>query len=127
MGQADICLHLNRQLLTTDEAFKDASQGCLRTLRMRLKTTHAPPGDTLVHRGDLLNALYFISRGSIEILEGDIVCAILGKSDTFGETIDSSKMMGKSKSTVRALTYCDLHKIMRDDLLDVLDMYPEFK
>ena len=35
--------------------------------------------------------------------------------------------MGKSKSTVRALTYCDLHKIMRDDLLDVLDMYPEFK
>merc|ERR1712226_482587 len=37
------------------------------------------------------------------------------------------KMMGKSKATVRALTYCDLHKIMRDDLLDVLDMYPEFK
>ena len=29
--QADICLHLNRQLLTTDEAFKDASQGCLRS------------------------------------------------------------------------------------------------
>lgn len=55
------------------------------------------------------------------------MCAILGKSDTFGETIDNSNMMGKSKSTVRALTYCDLHKIMRDDLLDVLDMYPEFK
>lgn len=34
--QADICLHLNRQLLTTDEAFKDASQGCLRTLSMRV-------------------------------------------------------------------------------------------
>lgn len=28
--------------------------------------------------------------------------------------------------SVRALTYCDLHKILRDDLLDVLDMYPEF-
>jgi hypothetical protein len=27
---------------------------------------------------------------------------------------------------VRALTYCDLHKIHRDDLLEVLDMYPEF-
>jgi hypothetical protein len=27
---------------------------------------------------------------------------------------------------VRALTYCDLHKIHRDDLLDVLDLYPEF-
>jgi len=27
---------------------------------------------------------------------------------------------------VRALTYCDLHKINRDDLLDVLELYPEF-
>ena len=27
---------------------------------------------------------------------------------------------------VRALTYCDLHKILRDDLLEVIDMYPEF-
>ena len=34
--------------------------------------------------------------------------------------------IGKSSCNVRALTYCDLHKILRDDLLDVLDMYPEF-
>ena len=27
---------------------------------------------------------------------------------------------------MRALTYCDLHKILRDDLLEVLDMYPDF-
>jgi len=47
---------------------------------MKFKTTHAPPGDTLVHRGDVLTALYFISRGSIEILKDDIVMAILSKS-----------------------------------------------
>lgn len=46
---------------------------------MKFKTTHAPPGDTLVHAGDVLTALYFISRGSIEILRGDVVVAILGK------------------------------------------------
>lgn len=27
---------------------------------------------------------------------------------------------------MRALTYCDLQKIHREDLLEVLDMYPEF-
>lgn len=48
---------------------------------MKFKTTHAPPGDTLVHRGDVLTALYFISRGSIEILKEDIVMAILSKSN----------------------------------------------
>ena len=57
----------------------DASPGCLRALSMKFKTTHVPPGDTLVHRGDVLTALYFISRGSIEILRDDIVVAILGK------------------------------------------------
>ena len=36
---------------------------------MKFKTTHAPPGDTLIHRGDVLKALFFISRGSIEILQ----------------------------------------------------------
>ena len=56
-----------------------ASPGCLRALSMKFKTTHVPPGDTLVHRGDVLTALYFVSRGSIEILKDDIVVAILGK------------------------------------------------
>lgn len=50
-----------------------------RALSMKFKTTHAPPGDTLVHRGDVLSSLHFISRGSIEILKEDIVMAILGK------------------------------------------------
>ena len=46
---------------------------------MKFKTTHAPPGDTLVHQGDVLVSLYFISRGSIEIVKDDAVLAILGE------------------------------------------------
>lgn len=48
---------------------------------MKFKTTHAPPGDTLVHKGDVLTSLYFIARGSIEILKDDVVMAILGTSN----------------------------------------------
>ena len=55
------------------------SQGCLRALSLRFRTTHAPPGDTLVHRGDMLTAIYFISRGSLEIIKDDLVVAILGQ------------------------------------------------
>ncbi|KAM6134946.1 LOW QUALITY PROTEIN: voltage-gated inwardly rectifying potassium channel KCNH2 [Pterocles gutturalis] len=124
--QADICLHLNRSLLQHCRPFQGASKGCLRALAMRFKTTHAPPGDTLVHAGDVLTALYFISRGSIEILRGDVVVAILGKNDIFGEPLNLYARPGKSSADVRALTYCDLHKIQREDLLEVLDMYPEF-
>ena len=79
--QADICLHLHRALLQHCPAFHGASKGCLRALAVKFKTTHAPPGDTLVHLGDVLSTLYFISRGSIEILRDDVVVAILGGSD----------------------------------------------
>nr|CAB3258015.1 potassium voltage-gated channel subfamily H member 7 [Phallusia mammillata] len=125
--QADICLHLNRHLLRSCPALHLASHGCLRMLSMRFKTTHAPPGDTLVHTGDLLPALFFITRGSIEILQNDVVIAVLGKGDIFGEYMSFDRRMGKSNATVRALTYCDLHKVGRSDLLEVMDCYPEFR
>ncbi|XP_051565540.1 potassium voltage-gated channel subfamily H member 7-like isoform X2 [Myxocyprinus asiaticus] len=124
--QADICLHLNSSLLEGCKAFKGATKGCLRALAMRFKTTHVPPGDTLVHCGDVLTALYFLSLGSIEILKENIVVAILGKNDIFGEMIHLYAKPGKSNADVRALSYCDLHTIQREELLEVLDMYPEF-
>ncbi|XP_019960056.2 voltage-gated inwardly rectifying potassium channel KCNH7 isoform X2 [Paralichthys olivaceus] len=124
--QADICLHLNTNLLQGCKAFRGATKGCLRALAMRFKTTHAPPGDTLVHCGDVLTALYFVSRGSIEILKDDVVVAILGKNDIFGEMIHLFAKPGKSCADVRALSYCDLHTIQREEILEVLDMYPEF-
>ncbi|VDN06739.1 unnamed protein product [Thelazia callipaeda] len=124
--QADICLHLNRNLLNSCPAFAGCSPGCLRALSMRFRTTHAPPGDTLVHRGDVLTGLNFIARGSVEILKDDMVMGILGKDDVFGENPLLHEDVGKSSCNVRALTYCDLHRILRDDLLDVLDIYPEF-
>lgn len=46
---------------------------------MKFKSTHAPPGDTLIHPGDILSAIYFVARGSIEIANDDDVLAILGQ------------------------------------------------
>lgn len=82
--QADICVHLNRTLLNNCSAFRGASSGCLRALSMKFKTTHAPPGDTLVHQGDVIVSLYFIARGSIEIVKDDVVMAILGNFSGLG-------------------------------------------
>ncbi|XP_074477025.1 voltage-gated inwardly rectifying potassium channel KCNH6 [Sebastes fasciatus] len=124
--QADICLHLNRSLLQNFKAFNGGSQACLRALGMRFKTIHAPPGDTLIHYGDILDSLFFISRGSIQVIRDDVVVAILEKNDIFGEPIHLYDEPGKSNSDVHTITYCDLHRVLRDDLLEVLDLYPGF-
>ncbi len=49
-----------------------------------------------------------------------------GKNDIFGEMTHLFAKPGKSNADVRALSYCDLSTIQREDLLEVLDMYPEF-
>ncbi|XP_041672457.1 potassium voltage-gated channel subfamily H member 6 isoform X2 [Cheilinus undulatus] len=124
--QADICLHLNRSLLQNCKAFQGGSQACLRALGMRFKTVHAPPGDTLIHYGDILDSLFFITRGSIQVIRDDVVVAILERNDIFGETIHLYDEPGKSNADVYTITYCDLHRILREDLLEVLDIYPSF-
>ncbi|XP_061667101.1 potassium voltage-gated channel subfamily H member 6 [Syngnathoides biaculeatus] len=124
--QADICLHLNRSLLQTCKAFRGGSQACLRALAVRFRTVHVPPGDTLIQSGDILDSLFFISRGSVQVIRDDVAVAILGKNDIFGELIHLYDEPGKSNSDVITITYCDLHWILRDDLLEVLDVYPGF-
>jgi potassium voltage-gated channel Eag-related subfamily H protein 5 len=50
----------------------------------------------------------------------------LGKGDVFGDCFWKETTIGQSAANVRALTYCDLHTIKRDKLLEVLDFYQAF-
>lgn len=44
----------------------------------------------------------------------------------FGDTFWKEGTVGQSAANVRALTYCDLHAIKRDKLIEVLDFYHAF-
>ena len=46
--------------------------GCLRALSVKLHSMHAPPGDTLINPGDVLNAVYFIVTVLSSVGFGDI-------------------------------------------------------
>ena len=78
--QADICLHLNANLLCTMKVFQSARLGCLRAFALRLTTTHLPPGDYIVYQGDEVNHLFFIIRGTVEVVRDDVIMAILGET-----------------------------------------------
>jgi potassium voltage-gated channel Eag-related subfamily H member 5 len=60
------------------------------------------------------------------VIQDDEVVAILGKGDVFGDSFWKDSAVGQSAANVRALTYCDLHAIKRDKLLEVLDFYQAF-
>ncbi|XP_039497749.1 potassium voltage-gated channel protein eag isoform X12 [Drosophila santomea] len=124
--KADICVHLNRKVFNEHPAFRLASDGCLRALAMHFMMSHSAPGDLLYHTGESIDSLCFIVTGSLEVIQDDEVVAILGKGDVFGDQFWKDSAVGQSAANVRALTYCDLHAIKRDKLLEVLDFYSAF-
>lgn len=73
----------------------------LRALALLFKSTHVPPGDTLIHQGDVLYAIYFIRGGQVEILQNDELQAILGRNDVLGENPCNTITPGKSRCIVR--------------------------
>ena len=44
----------------------------------------------------------------------------------YGDAFWKDNTLGQSAANVKALTYCDLHSIKRDDLMDVLNFYHAF-
>ncbi|KAF8564839.1 hypothetical protein P879_05241 [Paragonimus westermani] len=109
------------------QAFRLASDGCLRALAVNFNTIHTAPGDLIFHQGESIDQLCFVVSGSLEVIQDEEIVAFLGRGDVFGEPFwKEPNRMSHSAATVRALTYCDLHCIKKDNLLQVLNFYSAF-
>ncbi|XP_076265799.1 eag-like K[+] channel isoform X3 [Rhynchophorus ferrugineus] len=144
--RGDVSMHLHREILQLP-IFEAASQGCLKLLSLHIRTNFCAPGEYLIHKGDALSYVYYICNGSMEVVQNNMVVAILGKGDLVGSDINlhlqhsngmncpeggnrgggASDIVIKASSDVRALTYCDLKCIHMQGLVDVLRLYPEYQ
>ena len=68
---------------------------------------------------------------SLKLISKSIICLFFlsGKGDSFGENfaIDPSKPVVNSNTSIRALTYCEMRTISREDVLYILNQYPLFR
>ncbi|CAB0044343.1 unnamed protein product, partial [Trichogramma brassicae] len=140
--RGDVSMHLNREILSLP-IFEAASQGCLKLLSLHIRSIFCAPGEFLIHKGDALSYIYYLCNGSMEVVQNEMVVAILGKGDLVGCDISvhlahsnngavvgagaSSDVVVKSSCDVKALTYCDLKCIHMPGLVDVLRLYPEYQ
>lgn len=69
---------------------------------------------------------FYIFQCNVEYSCANETINSLGKGDVFGDSFWKDSAVGQSAANVRALTYCDLHTIKRDKLLEVLDFYQAF-
>ncbi|HRD66150.1 MAG TPA: cyclic nucleotide-binding domain-containing protein [Candidatus Competibacter sp.] len=123
--RAEIVLSLHAALIDRVPFFKGAKRRSVEEIILALKPRVAVPGEVLFRVGDPADALYIIQHGTIEILSTtDEVIATLRTGDFFGEMalLDQTPR----NATVRAIDYCDLFLLGRDEFARTLDRYPDF-
>jgi glucose-6-phosphate 1-dehydrogenase len=116
---------INRSVLDRVPLFKGANDTLLHSLTLSLDPTAAAAGEEIVRKGDVGREMYFISRGNVEVVDGDgKVIKKMGEGDFFGEL---ALLCDQPRSaTVRATTPCDLFVLRQGDFVRALKEYPQF-
>jgi len=83
-------------------------------------------GEVIVKEGDFGDSMYFLHRGSVEILVGVEMerVAVLSDGNIFGEMSILGKEHKRS-STVRALEFCDCRVVHHRPFMSLLKRFPD--
>ncbi len=120
----EVALFLKRDLIKNVPLFQSASDAFVRDVALNLKPFVALPGDFVVRAGESGREMYFLSRGSVEIVAKDgATMNTLSDGDFFGEIalfLDHPRT-----ASVRAITACDLYELDKPMFERIVSTYPD--
>ena len=96
--------------------FDFCSDEIVKALTLCLKPVIFSVGDVLIHAGDMGQEMYFLDKGSVDVVspDGKTLYATLHDGSFFGET--SLFFKQKRSSTVKASTFCEVFQLDKIDL-----------
>lgn len=106
--------------------FQDASDDFIRDIVPHLVCREFDAGETLFRQGEAGDAMYFLTRGQVEVsAKGNREpLAILSEGAYFGEAAILKDM--PRLATVRALAECEVYELQRASVLKLTKAHPEF-
>lgn len=124
--RGEVSLFLNAEMIEKVPLLKGAEQDLVQDIVLQLKLLVVVPGERIFQVGDVGESMFFIHRGSVDIIsrEGKIV-ATLQPGSFFGEM--ALLTTNPRNATVRAADYCDLFVLERKVFESVLSRYPTFE
>jgi len=124
--RTEVALHLYNDLITTVPFFRDCGKEFLTEVILRLKAQTLSPGDYLYEAGEYGDSMYFLIKGSVEVVLDDKngVFAELREGSYFGENCVLG-LADHRPVSVRAMTWCNLFCLTQDALEDCIAHHPE--
>ncbi|MFT7618881.1 MAG: hypothetical protein ACI97A_002529 [Planctomycetota bacterium] len=123
----EVLLHLTRDLIEKVPLFRHCDPALRNVLLMSLRTQVIAPGVAIAREGERGEEIYFISRGTLEIVreQDETAYGVLEDGDYFGHM--SLLLRERRTATVRATTFCDVFVLSRDDFERIKTEYSEFR
>ncbi len=124
--KVSVSLYLNKEIIEKVPIFEKASDDLIRDIIMNLQPVVFTPGDYIVTAGELGFDMFFISKGSVDVVSADekTVYATLTTGQFFGEIALLLSM--PRTATIIAREYCDLYRLDKDTFDRVLTRHPGF-
>jgi hypothetical protein len=122
----EVAVFLRRDFIERAPLFQGASHELVREMALQLRPVVFTPGDFIFRAGQYGHNMYFISRGTVEIIapDGSTVLTTLTDGQFFGEL--ALLFSQPRTASVRSVDYCDLYTLDKDTFDHVLTRYPEF-
>lgn len=123
----EFALLLNKGILEKVPMFKGADPNLIKEIVLFIKPCVYTPGDNICTYGEIGNKMYFINKGTVEVVseDGSKVYATLKDGDFFGEL--ALLLMQPRNATIRAVDYCDLYSLDKESFDTAIHHYPEFE
>lgn len=121
-----IAQELHADIIAKVPLFAGATPSLIRDIVLHLEPTVFTPGDFIIQQGDMGEEMYFINRGSVEVLNADekAVYTTLNEGTFFGEI--ALLLKTPRTATVRARSYCDLYALWKSSFDRILTRHPVF-
>jgi voltage-gated potassium channel len=122
----EVSMYLKRDVIEKVPFFRGASEAFIRDVALATRPMIYMPDDVVCRAGDPADEMFFIGRGTIQVLSRDEqhVQATLRDGDFFGEM---SLVMGTPRTaSVKATEYCDLYALDKSSFDRIMLRYPEF-
>ncbi|XP_028397826.1 potassium voltage-gated channel subfamily H member 6-like isoform X2 [Dendronephthya gigantea] len=125
--QEEISCYLHFNVIKNCPLFESAEESFLWSLATRMIRLHHLPNNIIIRQGSIVESIYFINRGRLDVCRNEIVVGTLGEGDAFGN-LNLTPNSGVHKSAVMLRCSCcvDIHILNVSDLKEVLRIFPKF-
>ena len=123
--RTQVSLFLNREIIEKEPLFREASDEMIEAIALEMNPQIFMLGDFIVRAGEPGESMYFISRGTVDLVSPDesSIYGTLTSGDFFGEI---ALLLNQPRTaSVRAVDYCDVYSLSRSAFNEILSRHPE--